>query len=482
MSKKRAKIILGVPLVAGIIILMILFIVIATDKKVIELSVPPEDIVIVEYGESYRSPDVTAVYHGSRVNTKKVKLQVEKTGNVDTSKIGTYKETYTASYKDVTATATRTVRVKDTLKPVIELISNPEHFTSPLDAYEEEGYRATDNYDGDLTEKVVRTEKDGVVTYTVRDSSGNEGTAIRNIVYKDVVSPQIELTGGRIQMIEVGTTYEEPGYVATDDVDGDLTAKVTVEGNVDVSKEGKYTKTYLVMDSYENTAKETRTIYVFKKQEPVQTIDPGDKVVYLTFDDGPGKHTARLLDILDKYGVKATFFVTNQYPEYKKLIAEEHRRGHTVAVHSYTHDYATIYKSQEAFFEDMQKMADVCKQQTGEEPKILRFPGGSSNTTSKKYCQGIMTELSQNVGKLGYLYCDWNVASGDAGEVDTAEEVAQNVINGIKKSSRAIVLQHDIKGFSVDAVEEIIAWGLANGYKFLPLVESSPMSHHGINN
>ena len=112
----------------------------------------------------------------------------------------------------------------------------------------------------------------------------------------------------------------------------------------------------------------------------------------------------------------------------------------------------------------------------------MRFPGGTSNTISRNYCKKIMTTLSKSLGYRGYFYCDWNVSSGDAGGAKTKDEVANNVINGIKRNNVSIVLQHDIVSFSVDAVEKIIVWGLANGYTFLPMNESTPMYHHKPNN
>ena len=205
-------------------------------------------------------------------------------------------------------------------------------------------------------------------------------------------------------------------------------------------------------------------------------------VIYLTFDDGPGQYTSQLLDILDKYNVKVTFFVTNTHPDYQNLIAQEAQRGHTVAIHSASHDYGRIYKSVDAYFDDLDEMNSIIKSQTGSDAAIIRFPGGSSNAVSKKYCTGIMTQLVNDVTARGFLYCDWNVSSGDAGGTTDTSTVVQNVISGVQKHNVSVVLQHDIKGFSVNAVEQIIQWGLSEGYTFLPLTTSSPMVHHGINN
>lgn len=206
---------------------------------------------------------------------------------------------------------------------------------------------------------------------------------------------------------------------------------------------------------------------------------PTDHVIYLTFDDGPGRYTEQLLDVLDKYNIKATFFVVNT--SYSKLIAEEYKRGHSVGIHSNTHDYQKIYESDEAFFDDFNAMYDEIVYRTGEGTCLMRFPGGSSNTVS---CinPGIMTRLTEEVENRGFTYFDWNVSSGDAGQTVETQQVYENVINGVQNHKISIVLQHDKKGFSVDAVEQIIIWGLENGYTFLPLTKDSPTCHHRIAN
>ena len=103
----------------------------------------------------------------------------------------------------------------------------------------------------------------------------------------------------------------------------------------------------------------------------------GEKTLYLTFDDGPSANTEKVLDILDKYGAKATFFVTGHEPEYRPMIAEAYRRGNTIGMHSYTHDYATIYQSEDAFFGDLSQVADVVKEQIGYVRTSRAFPVAS---------------------------------------------------------------------------------------------------------
>ena len=124
----------------------------------------------------------------------------------------------------------------------------------------------------------------------------------------------------------------------------------------------------------------------------------------------------------------------------------------------------------------------MVKDEIGYVPCFIRFPGGSSNTISRRYCRGIMSQLVCAVQEHGFRYCDWNVSSGDAGATTSTSQVVNNVIDGIKSNNVSIVLQHDIKNFSVDAVEQIIEWGLSEGYTFLPITSTTPMSHHGVNN
>jgi peptidoglycan/xylan/chitin deacetylase (PgdA/CDA1 family) len=118
----------------------------------------------------------------------------------------------------------------------------------------------------------------------------------------------------------------------------------------------------------------------------------------------------------------------------------------------------------------------------GVETDLIRFPGGSSNTVSKSYCVGIMGNLAKMVQERGYQYFDWNVTSGDAGGTKSKAQVVKNVISGIQSNKMSVVLQHDIKDFSVNAVPEIIEWALENGYCFDTLSQTGPTVHHSINN
>ena len=435
-----------------------------------------------ECGSSWQDPGAWAVYGGRYLFSERAHPEVSVEGAVDTAVPGKYRLTYRASWeihgRRQDGTAERVVTVVDTTPPEILLKWQEGHYTLPGQPYEEEGYSAADIADGDVTGRVKAREEGGMVYYSVTDAAGNTATAERKIHYDDPIPPTIELLGEERITITAGTLFEDPGWTAEDNVDGDLTDAVIVTGEVERYHKGEYVLTYTVEDGYHNSDSVTRTVTVLPIRQP-DRVDPGSKVVYLTFDDGPGQYTAELLDVLAEHNVKATFFCVNT--GYDSLIAREVREGHSVGIHSATHNYSKIYASEEAFFADLEEMRSIIKNASGLDTTLMRFPGGSSNTVSS-FNPGIMTRLVDAVTSMGYQYFDWNVLSGDAGETTDTEQVVKNVIDGISSHNISIVLQHDIKGFSVAAVDEIITWGLSNGYTFLPLTPSSPTAHHGINN
>lgn len=449
----------------------------------VSLTMQGSQNITLEVGENYTEPGASAQVSGSLLHRQSQSLEVVTSGSVDTARVGTYEITYTARYyrehflgnKEATAQVKRTVTVVDTQAPTIELSYVPGSYTLPGHEYQEEGFTATDNYDGDLTSQVQRQISDGVVTYTVTDSSGNQTQATREIFYDDPEPPVLTLLGESPLEVIIDTEYLEPGFTAADNCDGDLTASVTVTGEVDIKTLGEYTLTYTVTDAHGNTASAQRVVKVIK--EPLPPIPAGvGGVIYLTFDDGPSAHTARLLDILDKYNAKATFFVVG----YKDLsmVAQIAARGHAVGNHSYSHDYGKLYATQDSFFAELNACTDKLQSVLGYRPTLMRFPGGSSNSVSKVS----MAELTKAVEAAGYYYFDWNVDSKDAGGAQDADEVFYNVCSQIAPRSCAVVLQHDIKGFSVDAVERIIIWGLENGYTFAALGEGGPFIHHNTRN
>ncbi len=209
------------------------------------------------------------------------------------------------------------------------------------------------------------------------------------------------------------------------------------------------------------------------------------KTVYLTFDDGPSPNTLKIIDVLNSYNIKATFFVKNnpQYNSYMKNIVNS---GNAIALHTYSHDYKTIYTSDEAFYNDLQNISDLVFFETGVRSNIMRFPGGSSNTVSKKYNTetGIMTRLTQGVTEKGYLYFDWNCSSGDASSNSLPKDDIVANCKKVPSAKNVIVLMHDTgaKQTTVEALPEIIEFYNSCGYAFDIITQSTVPVHHKVNN
>lgn len=196
------------------------------------------------------------------------------------------------------------------------------------------------------------------------------------------------------------------------------------------------------------------------------------KSIYLTFDDGPGPYTEKLLGYLKEYNVKATFFVTNQMPRYKSLIKKIAQDGHALGVHTLTHQWS-IYSSKESYLKDFNAMHKIIEDETGIDTKIFRFPGGTNNTVSRSYSRGIMSVLSKTMTEKGYRYYDWNIDCCDTLGYSSSK-IASTTINQLKNRKTSIVLMHDIKNTTVEAVKSIIEFGLNNGYEFMVIDESTP--------
>jgi len=197
------------------------------------------------------------------------------------------------------------------------------------------------------------------------------------------------------------------------------------------------------------------------------------KRVYLTFDDGPSSNTSKILDILDEYGVKGTFFVVGRLsdtttPMYKRIVNE----GHAIGMHSYTHKYSEIYNSVDSFVYDVERIQSLIYEQTGVLTKLYRFPGGSTNTVSKTDISLLKDELN----KRDIKYFDWNVLSGDASSTYglPKETLVRNCTANALGHEEAIILMHDLpeKATTVEALPEIIEYFQSIGVEILPLDEN----------
>jgi peptidoglycan/xylan/chitin deacetylase (PgdA/CDA1 family) len=300
----------------------------------------------------------------------------------------------------------------------------------------------------------------------------------KTVTVVDTQAPVITLEGETEDMVLTNIDkFVEPGYTAIDKAEGDVTNQVTKSYNQVYHADGgvSYDIIYKATDSSGNRSLAKRTIKIEKG------------TVYLTFDDGPSYTvTPRILEILENYGIKATFFVNTFEGNSNKeaFVKQEVEDGNSIALHGTVHEYKDVYESLDSTVNNFLTLQAEVERVTGVKSTLIRFPGGSSNTISRKYSVGIMTEATQKMEELGFTYFDWNVDSDDAGNAKTAQEIYQNVISGIKEGRANIVLMHDSGTHTetAEALTDIIEWCLREGYKFEALDEKSPTAHHSINN
>lgn len=316
-----------------------------------------------------------------------------------------------------------------------------------------------------------------------------------NIVDKE--EPVLEVESEENVSIYVGDEYKEPTIKAIDNYDGDITDKIEVNGSVDNQKEGTYEIEYKVKDSSGNEVSKKITVEVKAKPIVKQNNNSNGNnnvsysssgnmscgnagVIYLTFDDGPNDvYTPIILDVLSKYGVKATFFVTNGGSD--SLIKREYDEGHAIGIHTSSHQYNVVYASSESFWNDMNLVKARIERITGSSTKLMRFPGGSSNTVSRHYSVGIMGQLAKEIEDNGYAYFDWNISSGDSGGTTDPNVEYNNVVNSLSKSRGNVILMHDIKYHTSQAIDSIVKYGIDNGYTF-DVLNTSIVCHQKINN
>ena len=465
------------------IILVILFMVWIIFKKP-SVTLIGDKVEKVPYKSEFIDSGLTARYHG-----KDITSSVITSNNINTNELGEYKIEYKIPYMFGTYVYTRKAIVVDDKEPEITLEGDEDCKISYGSEFEEPGYKAIDNYDGDITDKVEiskeEIKEDEIhIHYKLTDSSGNTKEKIRRVFLVDNIKPVIELNGSGTIVLNVGEEYKEQGATAKDEKDGELTDKLEISGQVNTNQEGTYTITYKVKDSSDNEAIVTREVLVGQIGKSAMNVGtPG--MVYLTFDDGPSTSiTPRILDILKEKNVKATFFILDYGEVTEHLVKRAAEEGHTIAIHSKSHDYPVCYASPESYLDGLEYMKDKIKKSTGIETKIIRFPGGSSNTVSRKYSPGVMSTLVRETLQRGYRYFDWNVSSGDAGGAHTSDEVYNNVTDGLKKERSNIVLMHDFSGNTktMEALPAIIDYARSNGYSFDRITEKTPMVTQSVQN
>ena len=473
--KRTMNIIYSILIVLGIILIVATTIYFIFFYKRVVYSMNGELTINASYGHEFNDPGVDFKYGNKFLGYTSIPYETK--SEIDTNSLGEYSVKYLLSYKRFNKEIERTVTIIDDEGPVIEAPDTIEVKSCQKEINIE--YNAIDNLDGDVKEKVVREDFENHITLTSIDASNNIST--KNIMIENIPEgkPTISLNGSNTIYLMSGKSYIENGAKAYDDCGNDISDRIAISNPVDTNTPSNYTVTYTITNDSGESSSITRRVIVYKKVDSASGEDGGYKTLYLTFDDGPGVYTERILNTLREYGVKATFFVTNQFPNYQYLIKKEYDEGHTVAVHTYTHNYS-IYSSIDTYMNDLNKMNEVIKNQIGSYTNLLRFPGGSSNTVSRNYATGIMSALVSKVTEEGYIYFDWDISSGDASGKNSTQ-IYNTVVNSLGSGNK-IILMHDIKYNTMIALPDILDYAIANGYTFEGLTSSSRTVHFRVNN
>ncbi|MFR7592144.1 MAG: polysaccharide deacetylase family protein [Longibaculum sp.] len=438
----------------------------------------------IEFHHNQEKIEVHSEYDAKKF-IKKIRDHKEDDVQIDTSKVnidklGQYNIIYTIDNKEYSLE----VDIIDTTAPNFDISDlevdlgsdiSPEQFVKNIQDETEVKLKFKDEYD--LTRAGVQQ-----VTIVAEDEAGNktEKTAQLTIV-KDEEKPT--LSGLHTITITKGQKINYlSGIKAKDNRDPEPKIEVN-SSQVNTSKVGTYEVQYTVTDRSGNQNTYKEKVVVNEKQSVSTKAPTGNKVVYLTFDDGPSSNTAKILNILDKYNAKATFFVTGNGQKYNYLIKQAHDKGHTIGLHTYTHSYSKIYSSVDAYFADLNKIGDMVKGQIGYVPHYIRFPGGASNTVSRHYSKGIMSKLVVEVQNRGFQYYDWNASTGDASGNNVA--VSKLIREGTAShANNVMILAHDTaaKSTTVQALPQIIEHYQALGYTFKGIDDNTFTPHQHVNN
>lgn len=222
----------------------------------------------------------------------------------------------------------------------------------------------------------------------------------------------------------------------------------------------------------ENAAKETYP-YLYASGAVTEKELP-EKVVFLTFDDGPSRNTVKILDALAEYNAKATFFVIgeNLTEDGIEIARRALAEGHMLGLHTETHQYDKIYDSVDSFLTDYDKLANRFVEEFGECPAIFRFPGGSYSA----YINPIRKELQQEMERRGFLGYDWTTSGEDAVGTPTAASIKKNIFDMLYACEEPIILLHDspCSNLTAEALPDILKRLTEEGYTFMTLQYRKP--------
>ena len=242
-------------------------------------------------------------------------------------------------------------------------------------------------------------------------------------------------------------------------------------------KEEEEAKKRMVGVNHEAKKYSYDAVKVSEKLSKYDYSNNGEKIVFLTFDDGASTTvTPQILDTLKKENVKATFFVTGENIERggqkaRELIKKEFDSGNAIANHSYSHDYKYLYPDRtlnlENFLTDFKKTDDILKDILGPyfSTRVIRCPGGHMSWKD-------MEPLDEYLKENNMASIDWNALNADAqGKKKSAQELVDYAIKTSEGKEMVVLLMHDTYGKeeTAKALPQIIKYFKDNGYEFKTL-------------
>lgn len=388
--------------------------------------------------------------------------------------------------------------------PTLELVGSDHLQVNMNETYQDPGarsvYRFMDNSEHLHVESTVDTSRLGTyqVIYTLDNA---DKQVIRTVEVIDGKAPDLRLKGDAQLKLFIGDQYEEPGYTAYDNCDGDITDMVKSDSRVNFNQAGTYEIVYTVQDSHGNEASCTRSVQILENPLNVRLaydhdmfdntafewwfnksadharntaakdadwlktygayyIGPDEKVIYLTFDEGGNDITyiKQIADVLNENEVKATFFLTRNYiRDEADFVRDLVNHGHVIGNHSWHHyDMTTLANAAQAdaFVEELTQEEKTYMEVIGEPmPKIFRFPrGGTSERALKMICD------------LGYRTYFWSHAYYDYGSDVSAQEALQTMMDHYHNG--AIYLLHPSNKGNWLALDDFIREMKRLGYRF----------------
>lgn len=414
----------------------------------------------------------------NHMNIKEIKV----TDLVNNQKLGQYQIEY--HYKKKTFTLK--VYIDDCLPPEFEILrtkilKNQTIDPSSLVKNIKDDSKTIVYFKQDYIFNECKTYK---VVIVVEDEYENKTEKLTYILVEEKDSEPPTIQG--IDKLEflIGDQIDlKKGVIVKDDHDKNPTLSID-DSKLDIRKIGEYEVYYTVEDHSGNKEIYIRNIEVLSQYASREAKKDGIKICYLTFDDGPSSNTKEILDILDEYHIKATFFVTGNSPNHFQYIKEAYNKGHVIGLHTYSHDYEKIYSSLRNYIQDLNKIKEVVYEQTGVYSTYIRFPGGSSNLVSKKYNIGIMRRLTKKVIDLGYQYYDWTSINGDGENIKTVKGLKKKALEEIEGKEDIMFLMHDSATCenTVKALPAILDELIKRGYQFETINQYSPTFHHTVQN